>query len=96
MALTCRKRQVTDVNTWVQCFVVLMSVLSRKHPEVVPEILAYMVTVTKAGSEYTWAQYDSAYRRQAASTGNREWSGVNSFLYSVCFMGKAHMPMLEI
>ena len=28
MVLTRRKRQVTDVNTWVQCFVVYSSVLS--------------------------------------------------------------------
>ena len=92
MALTRRKRQVTDVNTWVQCFAVYSSVLSRKHPEVVPELLAYMVSIMKAGSEYAglaWAQYDSAYRRQAASTGNRRWSGVNPSLYSVCFTGKA-------
>ena len=45
MALTRRKRQVTDVNTWVQGFAVYTSVLSLKHPEVVPELLAYMVSI---------------------------------------------------
>ena len=58
----------------------------------VPKLLAYMVSIMNAGSEYTGlaqAQYDSAYRRQAASTGNRRWSGVNPSLYSVCFTGKA-------
>ena len=72
MALTCRKCQVTDVNTWVQCLAAYKSVLSWKHQEVVPELLAYMVSFMNAGSEYAglaWAQYDSAYRRPAASMG---------------------------
>ena len=92
LALTRMKRQVTDVNTWVQCFAVYTSVHSRKHPEVVPELLAYMVSIMKAGSKYAglaWVLYDSAYRRQAASTENRKWSSVNPSLYSVCFTGKA-------
>ena len=83
---------MTEVNTWVRCFAVYTSMLSWKHPEVVPELLAYMVSVMKAGSEYTgleWAQYDSSYCCQAASTGNWKWSGVNPSLYSVCFTGKA-------
>lgn len=52
MALTCRKCQVTNVNTWVQGFVVYTSVLSLKHPEVVPKLLAYMVSIMKVGSKY--------------------------------------------
>ena len=45
---------------WVQCFEVNASVHSRKYPEVVSELLTYMVSVMKADSE--WAQYDSTKR----------------------------------
>ena len=30
-----------------------------------------------------------SFRRQAAASGNRNWSEVNSTLYSVCFTGKS-------
>ena len=33
--------------------------------------------------------YDAAFRRQAAITGNRQWSRVNPSLYSICFSGVA-------
>ena len=35
-----------------------------------------------------WAAYDVAYRQQAAATGHRRWSEVNTLLYAVCFMGR--------
>ena len=57
-----------------------------------PELLAYMVSIMKAGSKYAglaWVQYNFAYHQQAASTENRKRSSVNPSLYSVCFTGKA-------
>ena len=35
-----------------------------------------------------WQCYDSGFRRQAAITGNRQWSHINATLYT-CFTGKA-------
>ena len=35
-----------------------------------------------------WVRYDMSFRRQAPASGNRNWSEVNSTLYSVCFTGK--------
>ena len=40
-----------------------------------------------------WVTYDSAFRRQAFITGNRQWSRVNPSLYSICFVGAACMGM---
>ena len=36
-----------------------------------------------------WVRYDMSFRRQAPASGNRNWSEVNSTLYSVCFTGKS-------
>ena len=41
-----RRCQVTEIFTWVQCFCTYTSVLSQSSPETVPELLAYLVTIT--------------------------------------------------
>lgn len=87
-----RKRQITDIHTWIQCFASFVSVQSLKYPEAVPDLLAYMTSIMRASREYSglaWAQYDTAYRRQAASTNNRRWAQINPSLYSICFTGRA-------
>ena len=87
-----RRRQVTEMFTWVQCFCTYVSVLSGKHPEVVPELMAYLITITRVSQDFAglaWVRYDAAFRRQAAITGNRRWSQVNPSLYSICFTGRA-------
>ena len=47
-----RKRPITSLNAWIQCFAVYVGVLSRKYPEAVPELLAYMVAVVRASEDY--------------------------------------------
>ena len=85
-----RKRAITDVATWVQCFATYVSVLSTPHPQAVPELLAYLIFILRASQDFggvSWVTYDSAFRRQAFITGNRQWSRVNPSLYSICFSG---------
>ncbi len=81
-----------DVDVWLQCFAVFVSVVSKDFPEAVPELMAYMGSIIRASQEYegaAWAAYDAAFRRQAAAAGQREWSKVNASLCSICFTGKA-------
>ena len=86
----CRQ-QIQDINVWLQCFAMYTTVMASKFPEYTPQLLAYMVTTLKASQEYegtAWAAYNVAYHQQAASTGHRGWSEVNTLLYAVCFMAK--------
>lgn len=86
------KKKVTDIMSWVQCFAVYTSVMASKNPEAVPEMLAYLVCILRTSQDFgglAWVNYDSAFRRQAAATGNRQWSRVNPSLYSICFAGVA-------
>ena len=86
------KRRIQDINVWLQCFSLYVSVLAIQSPQYVPELMAYMVSILRASQEYegsAWTTYDAAYRRQAAATGNKQWSKVNPSLYMVCFTGKA-------
>ena len=86
------KKKVTDILSWIQCFAVYTSVMASKNPEAVPELLAYLVCILRTSQDFgglAWVNYDSAFRRQAAATGNRHWSRVNPSLYSICFAGVA-------
>ena len=89
---TRRKRTVTDIATWLQCFATYTSVMSTSHPQAVPELLAYLIFILRASQDFggvAWVTYDAAFRQQAAITGNRQWSRVNPSLYSICFSGVA-------
>ena len=85
-----RSRKVTDLASWVQCFTTYVGVLARSTPEAVPELMAYLIQIVRVNQDFgglAWVNYNLAFRRQAAATGNRLWSKINSSLYSICFLG---------
>ena len=87
-----KPKQVTEFTTWLQCFAAYTSVLASTHPAAIPELMAYLVTVSRVSQDFSglaWVRYDAAFRRQAALTGNRRWSQINPTLYSICFTGRA-------
>ena len=87
-----RKRKVTEIGTWLQCFGTYIAVLAGSSPEAVPELVAYQIFILGASQDFeglAWVTYDSAFQRQAAATGNRCWSRVNPSLHSICFGGAA-------
>ncbi len=89
-----RARQVTEITTWIQCYACYVSVLATKFPEAVPELMAYLVTISRVSQDFAgvaWVRYDAAFRRQAAISGNRKWSQINPSLYSLSFTGKAQI-----
>ena len=85
-------KRVQEVSVWLQCFAVFVGVVVKSAPDAVPGLMAYMVSVIRASQEYegaAWVAYDAAFRRQAAATGQRDWSKINTSLYTICFTGKA-------
>jgi len=87
-----RRPTVTDILTWVQCFGIYVSVLTPSYPEAVPELLVYMLEIVGQAKRFrgrTWVLYDATFRRQAAASGNRRWSEVNSTLHASCYSGQA-------
>ena len=86
-----KRKQVTDINPWLQCFMTYVSVMSRRFPQDVVELLVYMGNIHKASIKFagqSWVRYDVTFRTQAAATGYRQWSTINASLYSLCFTGK--------
>ena len=46
-----RKRTITDIATWIQCFATYVSVMSTPHPQSVPELLAYLIFILRASQD---------------------------------------------
>lgn len=68
-----RPRQVTDIFTWINCYASYVSVLSGCFEESVPELMAYMVTITRVSQDFSglaWVTFNVSFRRQAAITGD--------------------------
>ena len=66
---------MTDIATWVQCFATYVGVLAGMSLEAIPELMAYLVHMVRVSQDFDslgWVNYDSAFRRQAASTRKRQ------------------------
>ena len=84
-----RTAPVTNILQWLQCYAGMVGVLSQRFPQMVPELMAYQVTISRDFEGLAWAQYDRVYRRQGAQTKDLCWSRLNPTLFSLCFAGKA-------
>ena len=87
-----RKPPVTNIFTWLQGYASLVGALATAHPDEVAELMAYQTTILRCYRDFegvAWAQYDRAYRHQAALSKDLNWSRINTTLYSLCFAGQA-------
>ena len=84
--------QSTDIFKRLQFFGTYVVVLSPSEPHTVPELMAYMGIIIRVSQDYDglgWVWYDLAFRRQAALSGNKKWSVVNSTLFMMKLSGRA-------
>jgi hypothetical protein len=73
-------------------FGVYVAVLAKRYPELIADMMAYMITIMRAQIEFedpAWRTYDEAYRDKAATTGNRKWSEIDPHLHNKIFIGRA-------
>ena len=55
-------RQVIDIFTWIHCYTSYVSVLASRYHGVVPELMAYLVTITRVSQDFSglaWVRYDA-------------------------------------
>lgn len=74
-----RRKQVDTLTVWLQCFGILVAVLAQKFPEVVPDMMMYIILIIQTHRDYedpAWQRYDEAFTDKAAVTGNRKWGGL--------------------
>ena len=88
---TRQGQKVSNIFTWLQSYGLYVAVLAPSEPQVIPELMAYMGLILSVSQDYEglgWVRYDSAFRRQAALTGNKKWSVVNATLFAMNFSGR--------
>ena len=89
---TKRQKRSLTILEWLQCFSTYVSVVARKHPERIADLMGYQSLIIEASMEYKgdcWAGYDRRFRQQAASRPNITWSTNDSTLWSLAFTGRA-------
>ena len=87
-----RRRSVTNILEWIQCFSVYIAVITRKQPERIQDLLGYQSRILEAHLEYAgdyWLGYDRRFRLEAAASNNTNWSTIDTNLWSIAFSGKA-------
>ena len=92
-----KRRQILTISDWVQGFTIYIAALSKRHPSATLELLAYQLTIIKASQQYDglfWRAYDTHYRVNAAATGNKTWSRLDTDLYTRFFTGRAKQVTL--
>ena len=47
-----KKKSVEDVRTWTMCFTIYTAAVVMKHPDMMPEMLAYMLHILRSHREY--------------------------------------------
>ena len=61
-------------------FAVYVSVIARKQPQWVPDLMGYQILMLKASNEYKGSSclaYDRRFRQQAVAHPNCEWSKID-------------------
>ncbi|XP_028415781.1 uncharacterized protein LOC114539351 [Dendronephthya gigantea] len=79
-----KKRDISDILTWVECFNSYTAVLTSFFPTRARDLLAYMALIIRTSKRFGgmgWFHYDRAYRREAAASNSRDWSMMRPDLY---------------
>ena len=87
-----RKGPVTDILLWIECYSILVGVLTTKYPAYAPDLMAYQRTIVHAHRSFAgdgWVTYDMCYRRNASLQKSLQGSLVDFTLYNQTFTGKA-------
>ena len=83
-----KKRSVTSILKWIQCFSIYTSIISKKQPERVPDLLGYQFLIIDAYLEYrgdTWVGYDRKFRLTAAANATKVWARIDPTLWNLAF-----------
>ena len=79
-----RKKPITSIAVWSQCFARYTAAMAAKFPDCAPGFMSHLVTVVKAYLEVeepVWRLYDEVYREKMAATGVKQWKGMDIGLY---------------
>ena len=81
-----KKRKITNILQWVECFNAYMIILDQ--PERIPDLLAYSSLIVHAARKFRgegWLHYDRNVRKRAAAGAGDKWGEVNTSLWALAF-----------
>ena len=87
-----KRRQVTNILEWVQCYSIYVAVLTGKHPSRIQDLMGYQSLIVEACLEYgseTWLGYDRRFRQMAAAAPGTVWAKIDPTLWNMAFTGQA-------
>ena len=87
-----KRRPISSIIEWVQCFNVYLSVMCRTCPRRIPDLLAYQMLIIEASMVYkgnAWLGYDRRFRQAAAAAPHKQWSKIDTDLWHLAFTGMA-------
>ena len=87
-----RRRQVTTITEWVQCFSIYVAVRAAKQPEKIQDLMGYQALIVEACTEYgsdAWLGYDRRFRQMAAASPDTPWARIDPTLWNMAFTSKA-------
>ena len=87
-----KRRQVTNILEWIQCFGIYTAVLNLKHPDRIQDLLGYQALIVEACTEYNceaWLGYDRRFRQNAAASTSTVWAKIDATLWNKAFTGQA-------
>ena len=87
-----KRRQVTNIFEWIQCFSIYVAVLTQNHPDHIQDLLGYQALIVEACMEYNseaWLGYDCRFRQNAVATPGIVWAKINPTLWNKAFTGQA-------
>ena len=88
-AVKPKRRMVSDIVEWLQCFGTYIAIISQKQPARVIDLLGYQNLIIQAYQEYwgdCWLWYDRRFWQQAAASPTR-WAVVDQTMWNLAFSG---------
>ena len=87
-----KRRQVTNITEWVQCYSIYVAVLTSKYPDKIQDLMGYQALIIEACMEYgseAWLGYDRRFRQMAAASPGTQWAKIDPTLWNMAFTGQA-------
>ena len=85
---TPKRRPVTSIIEWTQCFANYIAILVQAQPERISDLLGYQHLILEASLEYSgdgWAVYDRRFRQIAATRAGIIWARRDGDLWNMVF-----------
>ena len=91
-----KRRAVTNILEWIQCFSIYIAIIALKHPDKVPDLLGYQSLIIDASIQYegdSWIGYDCRFRLSAAANSTKIWASLDPTLWNLAFAGNARVQV---